>query len=174
MCFNEGTQILCFRSKPGFKEEYIPIENLREGDLVKTYRHGYRKISMIGKGKMINDPENIWESMYISSRNGDTPFRDLVITGGHGVLCDNISPKETEALSQIYKGNIFKVDEKYLVFSNQSRFFKSLSNKNNYTYYHIVLESDGDDYRRFGIWANGLLTETTCINHFLQNNYTPL
>ena len=134
MCFNEGTQILCYRVKQGIKEEYISIENLRQGDLVKTYRHGYRKIAMIGKGKMVNDPSNIWESMFVSLRNGDTPFHDLVITGGHGVLCDKISPKESDALNQIYKGNIFKVDEKYLVFANQSRYFKPVSNKNNYTY----------------------------------------
>ena len=61
-CFNEGTKILCLNKK--FEEEYIPIENLRKGDLVKSYKHGYRKIELIGKNPMINNPEKFNECMY--------------------------------------------------------------------------------------------------------------
>ena len=38
-CFNEGTNILYLNKK--LTEEYILIENLRIGDLVKTYKHRY-------------------------------------------------------------------------------------------------------------------------------------
>jgi len=36
------TKILCLNKD--LQEEYSPIENLRKGDLVKSYKHGYRKI----------------------------------------------------------------------------------------------------------------------------------
>jgi hypothetical protein len=29
-----------------------------------------------------------------------------------------------------------------------------------YTYYHLLLENNDDVEERFGIWANGILTET--------------
>ena len=47
ICFNQGTKILCCNKN--LKEEYISIENLKKGDLVKTYKHGYKKIDLIGK-----------------------------------------------------------------------------------------------------------------------------
>ena len=37
------------------EEEYIPIKNLKKGDLVKTYLHGYRKIEIIGKNTLKNN-----------------------------------------------------------------------------------------------------------------------
>ena len=43
-CFNEGTKILCFKNN---KEEYVPIQDLRKGDIVNTYLHGYKKIDLI-------------------------------------------------------------------------------------------------------------------------------
>jgi len=166
MCFNEGTKILCFRPIPEYNEEYIPIEDLREGDLVKTHRHGYRRVAMIGKGNMKNDIQNVWESMYIHG--------DLIITGGHGILCDKLTLAEYNNLTRIYNGNINKIEDKYVVFANQSHMFSQINNSGHFTYYHLALESDGDDYKRFGIWANGVLAETTTIHHFIQNKYTPL
>ena len=58
-CFNKGTKILCLNKQ--LEEEYIPIENLRRGDLVKSYKHGYRKIDLIGENKMINNPNKFNE-----------------------------------------------------------------------------------------------------------------
>lgn len=56
-CFNEGTKILCLNKK--LEEEYIAIENLRKGDLVKSYKHGYIKIDLIGKNPMIIIQNNL-------------------------------------------------------------------------------------------------------------------
>ena len=44
-CFNKGTKILCMNQP--LEDEYIPIENLNIGDFVKTYKHGYRKVSRV-------------------------------------------------------------------------------------------------------------------------------
>lgn len=43
--------------------------------------------------------------------------------------------------------------------------FIKLEDKNLYTYYHFVLECDENEGdKRFGIWANGILSETTPRN----------
>jgi hypothetical protein len=47
--------------------------------------------------------------------------------------------------------------------------FIPLTDNKKYTYYHLTLESDGDDNQQFGIWANGVLTETTCKNYLLNH-----
>ena len=46
------------------EEEYIPIEHLKKGDLVKSYKHGYKKIDLIGKNIMINNPKHFSKCMY--------------------------------------------------------------------------------------------------------------
>ena len=88
-CFNEGTKILCLNNLG--EEEYIPIENLRKGNLVKTYNRGYRKIDLIGKQIMKNDPDRCRPCMYKlkkTEENGLT--EDLFITGGHSILVDDL------------------------------------------------------------------------------------
>ena len=39
-----------------------------------------------------------------------------------------------------------------------------------YEYYHFCLETVNDD-QNFGIWANGILSEATSKNNFMQKNY---
>ena len=48
---------------------------------------------------------------------------------------------------------------------------KKIENNNLYTYYHFILENNGNDDQRFGVWANGILTETTSKNHFMNHKY---
>jgi len=49
-----------------------------------------------------------------------------------------------------------------------------LENTNLYTYYHFILENDGDNDKRYGVWANGILTETPSKNQFTNHKYTLL
>ena len=53
-CFLEGSKILCMVEG---KEEYRPIETLRNGTLVKTSRDGFKPVAMIGHSK-IYTPSN--------------------------------------------------------------------------------------------------------------------
>ena len=162
ICFNEGTKILCFNKN--LQEEYISIENLKKGDLVKTYKHGYRRIDLIGKNVMVNNPDNSKKCMYkMVKTDKNCLLEDLIITGGHSILVD-----DPILLGKTKK--IHKVDDKYLLLSSISKDFIKLTNNNLYTYWHLTLESD-DDNQRFGIWANGLLTETTYKNSFIKHNF---
>jgi len=170
-CFNEGTKILCLNKN--LEEEYIPIENLRKGDLVKSYKHGYRKIDLIGKNPMINNPERFNECMYKMEKTDDTGLiEDLIVTGGHSILVDDLGVLKEEN-DKIF-GSTPMIDDKYLLLSAVSKDFKKLENTNLYTYYHFILENNGNDDERFGVWANGILTETPSKNQFNNHKYTLL
>ena len=64
------------------------------------------------------------------------------------------------------------IDDKLLLLAGVSKEFIKLENKKIYTYYHFTLENNGNDEERFGVWANGVLTETPSKNNFLQHKYT--
>jgi hypothetical protein len=169
-CFNEGTKILCLNKN---LEEYIPIENLRKGYLVKSYQHGYRKIDLIGKNPMINNPNRFNECMYkIEKTEENGLIEDLIVTGGHSILVDDLAEYKEEN----YKifGTTHMIDDKYLLLSAVSKQFIKLENTNLYTYYHFILENDGDNDKRYGVWANGILTETPSKNQFTNHKYTLL
>jgi len=170
-CFNEGTKILCLNKN--LEEEHIPIENLRKGDLVKSYQHGYRKIDLIGKNPMINNPNRFNECMYkIEKTEENGLIEDLIVTGGHSILADDLAEYKEEN----YKifGTTHMIDDKYLLLSAVSKQFIKLENTNLYTYYHFILENDGDNDKRYGVWANGILTETPSKNQFTNHKYTLL
>jgi hypothetical protein len=168
-CFNEGTKILSLNKN--LEEEYIPIEKLRKGDLVKSYKHGYRKIDLIGKNSMINDP-NTWNVCMYKMEKTETNglLEDVIITGGHSILVDDLGSYKTEN-DQLFNGIPQKIDDKYLLLAAVSLEFVKLENTNLYTYYHFTLENNGNDDDRFGVWANGILTETPSNNQFKSHNY---
>ena len=168
VCFNEDTKILCLNHM--LEEEYIPIQHLKKGDLVKTYLHGYRKVDLTHKGILFNNPNERRKCMYKMEKTDENRvLEDLIVTGGHSILVDSISESEKEKLYKLGLNDyIDKIDDKYLVLASVSDHFIPLINNNIYNYYHFTLESD-DDKQRFGIWANGILTETTCNNYLLKH-----
>jgi len=169
-CFNHDTKILCLNSE--FQEQYLPIQDLRKGDIVKTYLHGYRKIHLIGKGTFSNKP--IWnESMYrMVKTDTNGLFEDLIVTGGHGILVDKVTEEQENAYEPMgIKGFSEKIDDKFILLSAVSDQFIQLTDNDIYTYYHLVPENDGDDNKRFGIWANGILSETPSKNQFLMHKH---
>jgi len=144
-CFGEGTQILTIENE---EEKYIAVEKLVEGSVVKTYKHGARKIAKIVSGSFINDPQEPKRCMYKLPKT-DAMTNDLMLTGGHAVLVD-----------QAPKGLQFKIDDKYLFFAENNADFEKIDDHQIYKYYNFYMENDGDKDRRFGVWANGVLCET--------------
>lgn len=164
-CFNEGTLILCLSKD--LQEVWVPIEKLSKDYLVKTYKHGYRRIEAIGKG-ISNNAEGDWEnSMYIMHKV-DGMQDDLIVTGGHSILVDEIPEESYEDNLQKFHGEVQHIDGKKLLLASSSKLFKPLKDDKEYTYYHLILENDGDDEVRFGIWANGILTETPSQKFFYE------
>ena len=168
-CFNQGTKILYLNKN--LADEYIVVENLRRGDLVKTFKHGYRKIDMIGKNSMINNPDKYNSCMYKmikTEENGLT--EDLILTGDHSILVDDLGVYQ-KMNEYIFKSTPM-IDGKYLLLVSISKEFTKMLDNNVYTYYHFILENNDDDNERFGVWADGVLTETPSKNQFINRNFT--
>lgn len=166
-CFNEGTKILTLNTN--FVEEYKAIESLKKGDLVKTYKHGYQKIELIGKNILINNTNDFKSCMYKMIKNDTNCLtEDLIVTGGHSILVDTLSEEEELNNTKLFRGNKPKLEDKFLLLAATSSSFHKIENSNSFTYYHFVLENNGDANTRYGIWANGILTESTTKTNFLS------
>jgi len=155
VCFKEDTKILTMRG-------YIPIQNLREGDLVKTLKHGYVPINMIGYRKM-NNPickERITDKLYVCNQS-EYPdvFEDLVITGCHAILVDKFKNTEEREQTQKVLGEIYVTDNKYRLPACVDEKSKPYEKEGEFTIYHFALEND-DYFMNYGIYANGLLVES--------------
>ena len=166
-CFNEDTKILCFNSETN-EEYYEPIQNLKKGDLVKTYLHGYRKVDIMCKGKLRNNTKWFTTCMYkMCKTETNELIEDLIVIGGHAILVDKLSEEEYLRTCSIW-GTPLRIDEKYLLLAGISDKFERVEGDDIYTYYHFCVENDGNDETRYGIWANGVLVETPCKKDILE------
>jgi surface protein len=152
ICYNKGTKILC-------EGGYIPIEELKPGDLVVTYLHGNIPVEIINSKKMVNNPSKWSECMYrLPSANLE--FEDLIVTGGHGILKESLTREELKADTEWFEKNKMRsiIDGLYLHRAAFCKDFIKITDTDEYTYYHLVLK--GRRSRRYGIWANGVLSES--------------
>lgn len=158
-CFNKGTKILCLVDN---LEQYIPIEQLKNGDLVKTYLHGYRKIDNVMRSVFKNDTSYFQKSMYKMNKQGDMTD-DLIVTGGHSILVDNYDSEEVKnEHKHLFGGELDPIDDKYLLLAGKSKLFEQIQGDDLFDIYHLCLEGDTPEHdKRYGIWANGVLTEST-------------
>jgi hypothetical protein len=148
-----------------FEEEYIPIQELKRGSIVKTYLHGYRRIDCIGKNRMLNDPTHKTGCMFkMEKTESNGLIEDLFVTGGHSIMVNELTEEQTK--SQLEWGFDLQVDHKKLLMVCNSDDFKPMENNDVYTYYNFILENDGDDSMRYGVWVNGLLMETSSKEWF--------
>ena len=157
VCFKKDTQILTFQ---GYKR----IQDLKPGDLVKTLKHEYVPIYKIGFSE-IDHPCNLEErtkdQLYkCSPDNYPEVFEDLVLTGCHSILVDTIeSEEQMEKMIEI-NGRVCETDGKYRLPVCLDEKATVYDVPGNHTIYHLALEND-DYYMNYGIYANGLLVEST-------------
>jgi hypothetical protein len=143
---------------------------LKKGDLVKTYLHGYRKINIICKGILKNNISKFRDCMYKmkkTEKNG--LLEDFIVTGGHSILVDDLAEYKQKN-DELFSYETPKIDGKYLLLSSVSKDFEKIENNKTYTYYHFILENNDNDEERFGIWANGILTETPSKKFFVNSH----
>lgn len=160
-CFSEDTKILCLNSDS--KEEYIPVKNLKKGDLVKTYLHGYKKINIMCQGIFKNNINNFRDCMYKMKKTDENGLiDDLIITGGHSIMVDELTKEEHEKTVSMW--NVYQIDNKYLLMAGISDKFEQIQGKEIFNYYHFSLENDRNPDKCYGVFANGVLTETPSEN----------
>jgi len=160
-CFNEGTKILCLNTE--LIDEYLAIEHLQEGDFVKTFKHGYRKVIKTISGKLINNPKKWNMCMYkMAKTESNELIEDLIVTGGHSIMVDSITKEQQTKYDEMNLTDFSKItiDGKHLLIACVSEQFVPMPDNGVYTYYHLLLENNNDEEERFWIWANGILTET--------------
>ena len=169
-CLKEGTKILTDKG-------YVPIEDLRKGDLVKTAINDYKAVYMIGKTEIYNHalPERETHQLYkCSPENYPEVFEDLILTGCHSILVDEFTSEEQRERTREVNGDLYVTrvnyghimggkyrlpacaDERAVVYEKEGPF----------TIYHIALENS-NYYHNYGIYANGLLVET-CSQRYLN------
>ena len=159
-CFKEDSKILCLTSH--MTEEYIPIQYIRKGTLVKTYRNGYVPVDMIGKSVISNPGGNsrIKNKLYkCTKENYPDLIEDLYITGCHSILVQQLTEEQTDktidALDKIYM-----TDGKYRLMAYLDDRAIPYEKTGSFNIWHLALEND-DYYMNYGIYANGLLVEST-------------
>ena len=76
------------------------VESLRKGTMVKTMKHGYKPITMIGTSTIRNPAhaERIRERLY------RYPKHELLLTGGPAVLVDSVNGEQMARIMSSYKG----------------------------------------------------------------------
>jgi hypothetical protein len=154
-CFKEDTKILTDKG-------YLPIQDLRKGDLVKTLKNGFVPIHLIGTRQIPNtiSDSRLKDNLYVCS-NKEYPevFRDLIITGTHSILVDKFNEGEREKTQEVL-GKIYVTDGKYRLPACVDERAKPYEKEGVFRIYHFALEND-EYLFNYGVYANGLLVETT-------------
>jgi len=168
-CFLEGTKILCYIDN---EEKYIPIEQMKEGTLVKTPLNGYVAVNTIGHSKIYNPADKLRGENRLYKRTKDTYpelIEDLIVTGCHSILVedDRITPEIREKTKELFKHEIMLTDKKIRLLTCLDDLAEPYEEEGVFTIWHFALEHF-DDYMNYGVWANGLLMETCSINMMRQ------
>ena len=163
MCFLEGTKILCFNPETK-EEEYRAIETLRKGSLVKTVADGYKAIDMIGTSKIYNPGNSVRSKNRLykcPKENYPDLTEDLFITGCHSILVKDITAEERTELMD-FQGKIYVTDKHYRLIAAVDKRAEPHASEGVFNIWHMALENE-NYYFNYGIYANGLLVETTSL-----------
>lgn len=166
VCFVKGTQLLCLVED---KEIYINIEDIKQDTWVKTFLHGYKKIKKLINLQFINSQstqsKNTLCGIYKITKSKDSNLiNDLYVSGQHSLLVDNLTQEQIDKIMRIWS-QLLKIDDKYLLMAFADERFERVYDNMEYELYQIILEHP-DKSGRYGVYANGLLSETMSLNTF--------
>jgi hypothetical protein len=154
-CFLEGTKILTL------KGEYVPVETLRRGDLVKTSTSGYKAVSLIGRAVLnrpASDPEAKNRLFRYTQHTCPELFEDLCVTGEHCALVNHLSAEKLAEVKE-HMGDIYVTEGDYRIPACLDERAMPYSSDAPATIWHFALEHP-DIYSNYGVFANGLLVES--------------
>ena len=148
VCFGKGTLIQCEGGS-------VPVEELKVGMKVKTLKHGYRAVTLMGTSTIYNvgDFERVRERLYVY------PKENLILTGGHSVLLDDISGDQLNRIKKSF-GKIYFTEGKIRLLAMDDETAKPYLTKGIFPIYNFVLEAP-TEFMNYGIYANGKLVESS-------------
>ena len=151
-CYEANTLILILENN---EEVYKKVSKLKVGDLVKTYKKGYKKIKLLHSFKY-KPPSGIkgLNMLYKHKENG------VIITGGHSILVDELT--EQEKINNLKQCGFNKtIEDKKLLLACSSDKFKKIDDCcKEYHLFHFSLETD-DPKEHFGVYiTDGILSES--------------
>lgn len=164
ICFKENSKILCLVD--GLEKE-IFVQDIRSGVLVKTGLNGYVPVHMIGTSKLFNlgNSERITDRLYLCKKEMYPELNeDLIITGGHSILVDELKEEQKEKTLNKFK-EIYVTDNKYRLIAEFDDRAVPYEVEGEFNIYHFSLENE-NYYYNYGIYANGLLVET-CSKRYI-------
>jgi len=170
LCFLEGTKILTQQEKG--EDIYIPIEHIKAGDKVWTYKHGYIPVAKNGYLQLDyrKTNSNKGNRLYsYSTENLDGLLEELVLTGYHSILVPYFTKKQREEMLELF-GKIYITDNLARLAICLDERAQPYEKEGLYKVYHLALENE-DYYTNYGILANGMLTETTSLRMFEEGGF---
>ena len=157
-CFLEGSTILTDNG-------YVAIETIRPGMLVQTNLDGLKKVEVIGYSPIYNpnSSERSKNRLYVCKKeNYPELTEDLVLTGDHSILVDNITDKERAVMVESLS-RIFVTSKKYRLTAQADERSDPYPVEGTFNVWHLALENVADN-TNYGIYANGgLLVESAAI-----------
>ena len=161
-CFLRGSKILCLNEDV---QEYLPIEKLKVGNLVKTLDGTFQPIHSIGSS-IFKNPDNADRGpnrlFKLSPANYPSLKEDLILTGCHSLLVDDMEPRYKERHIQLMK-RLFVTTGKYRLMSFIDEKAEPYINPGDHEIWHLALENENTACN-YGIYANGLLVESASID----------
>ena len=159
VCFKEDTKILC---KINNIEQYIPIQDLRKGVMVKTLNAGFKPIVIIGWKEIKHTiyENRIPDQLYVCSKDMfPEATEDLIITGAHSILVDLITDNQRKEIEG-FLGKIYITEKKYRMPTCIDPRTRIYQKEGEYNIYHFALEHD-NYHANYGVYANGILVESS-------------
>jgi hypothetical protein len=145
-------------------EKYVPVETMTPGTLVKTYLNGYKPVAVIGFSKVYNPgngTKSIKHLVKCTPANYPELTEDLVVTGAHSILVNDITDKQRADLNEL-AGRIFITDDKYRLMACLDDRSEPYDEIGLFTIWHFALEHTQYTWN-YGVYANGLLVETASL-----------
>jgi hypothetical protein len=146
VCFAEGTKILCDNG-------VVRIENLRVGMKVKTLKHGYKEVTMIGKSTIFNPggTERIRERLYIYPTG-------LRITGGHSILVETANADQLAIMRKSF-GRLFITEGCFRLMAKDDPHAQPYERRGTFNIYNFALGAN--ETLNYGVFADEILVESS-------------
>lgn len=166
-CFLEGTKILCREDN---SDKYIRVEHLKKGQFIKTINAGYQPLEVVGKSRIYHSPDDkrrTKDRLYVYKKSDNAELtEDLCVTGMHSALVPQLTEVETDAVYETLE-DIYLTEGLYRLPACVDKRSEIYGEEGYFDVYHIAL-SNSDYFGNYGVYANGLIMETTSLRYLKE------